>query len=301
MNEAIRVYSPVALNLTRIVAATDFSDDAANAGRRAAMLASQHGVPLELLHVVPRSSLDAVRDWIRSPADFADRLVEDAGQALEKAAASLGKQASARVAVGNVLDEILASAGDGSILAVGAHGLSPLRDAILGTAAERLVGSCACPILVVRTPAAESYRNVLVAADLLPGTEQALAAAARIAPGSRISAVHAYEVPFEGALQRAGVATDDVEQHRAAAFQGALQEIRALSQSVSGDPAHLLPVVERGHPAQLILEHERGLGADLLVVGKRQRSSAEALLLGSTTRHVLADAACDVLVVPLRA
>jgi nucleotide-binding universal stress UspA family protein len=287
------------MNLDRIVAATDFSDDARRAVRRAAMLASQHRAELELLHVVRRSSLDAVRERIRAPARVADRLVEDAGHALEQEAAELGPKASARVAVGDVVEEIGASCGEGRILAVGARGLSPLRDAILGTTAERLVGRCACPILVVRKDAGAAYRNVLIAADLLPGTEDVLAVAAAIAPGTKLTAVHAYDVPFEGGLQRAGVAPEEIEQHRAAAFQQAVQRIRALSEAASGDPAHVLPLAERGHPALRILEHERGLGADLLVVGKRRRSRAEALILGSTTRHVLADAACDVLVVAL--
>jgi len=288
----------MSLRCNRIVAATDFSDEAAQAARQAARLASHHKVELELLHVVSQLSLDAVR-WVHEPANLADRLVEDAGHLLQQFAASLGKQASARVVVGDVLSEIVSSCAGGQILAVGARGLNPLRDAILGTTAERLVGRCECPILVVRTPVQDFYRNVLVAVDLLPGSERALAAAAEIAPGAKLAAVHAYEVPFEGTLQRAGVPMQDIEQHRAAAFHEALQSIRTLSETATGDPSRFLPVVDRGYAARLILEHQHGLAADLVVIGKRRRSAAEALLLGSTTRHVLADAACDVLVVSL--
>jgi len=60
---------------TLIVAATDFSADAGNAVLRAAMLAPQLGGRLELLHVVDRSALDALRLWVRTPADVAERLV----------------------------------------------------------------------------------------------------------------------------------------------------------------------------------------------------------------------------------
>jgi len=289
----------MSLRCDRIVAATDFSDDAAEAGRQAARIALRHKVELELLHVVSRPSLDAVRRWVQEPANLADRLVEDARHLLEQFAASLGSEASARVAVGDVLDEILSSCAGDRILAVGARGLNPLRDAILGTTAERLVGRCECPILVVRTPVQDFYRNVLVAIDLLPGSERALAAALEMAPGAKMAAVHAYEVPFEGTLQRAGVAMHAIEQHRAAAFQEALQGIRTLSETVSGDPSLFLPVVDRGYAARVILEHQHGLTADLVVIGKRRRSAAEALILGSTTRHVLADATCDVMVVPI--
>jgi nucleotide-binding universal stress UspA family protein len=284
---------------SRIVAATDFSTDAGNAVGRAAMLARRHGLELELLHVVSRSSLDAVREWVRLPTDFADRLVEDARQALEQAAGSAGTPASARVAVGDVLDEIVSSCTRACLLAVGAHGLDRLRDAILGTTAERLVGRSEFPILVVRKPPRQEYRNVLVAVDLRPGAENVLAIAPAIAPDAKLAAVHAFDVPFEGTLQRVGVPTREIDQHRAAGFRKALDAIRGLSATVSGDAGAFLPIVERGHAARLILEHAHALGADLVAIGKRRRSPTEALLLGSVARHVLADAGCDVLVVPL--
>jgi nucleotide-binding universal stress UspA family protein len=280
-----------------IVAATDFSDDAGYAVRRAALLASQHSLALELLHVVDRAALDAVREWVRGPADLADRLVEDARSALARAATGLGTPASARVAVGDVRDEILANCERAALLVVGAHGLSPLRDAMLGTTAERLAGRCGAPILVVRKPAPQPYRKVVVAVDLLPGSENVVEAASRFAPGSRMAAVHAYEVPFEGALQRAGVSAADIDQHRAEAHRAAVGAIERMSAAAAGDAFALLPAVARGDAARLILDERVSLGADLVVIGKRRRSAVETLLLGSVTRHVIADADCDVLVV----
>jgi nucleotide-binding universal stress UspA family protein len=286
------------MKLSRIVAATDFSDDAANAVRRAALLARREGVELELIHVVSRTSLDAVRAWVRAPADCAERLVADARRVLEETAAATGSAATARLVVGDVPDDI-ASASARALLVLGARGANPLRDAILGTTAERLVGRHDGPILVVRTAPRHDYRKPLVALDLQPGSETGLEAAVSTAPGASLAAVHAFDVPFDGALQRAGVSAPDIEQHRAAAFHRSLDAIRRLSGAVAGEPAAVLPIVERGHAARLILEHQHALGADLIVMGKRKRSAAGSVLLGSTTRHVLSDASCDVLVVPL--
>lgn len=290
----------MAPSLARIVAATDFSEDAGRAARRAAIVASQHGSELELLHVVSRSSLDAVREWVREPMNVADCLVQDARHVLHESAGSLGAPAVARVAVGDVLDEILSSCGAGRLLVVGAQGLSPLRDALLGTTAERLIGRSECPVLVVRAAPAEPYGRVLVSVDLLPGSENALAFAAAFAPGAKLAALHAYDVPYEGALKRAGVPSVDIDQHRAKALSAALERIRVLSEQARLDPALVVPVVERADARRLILERQQSLSADLIVIGKRARSAAEALLLGSTARHVLPDAGCDVLVVPLK-
>lgn len=283
----------------RIVAATDFSGDAEKAVQRASLLASQLGVRLELLHVVSESSLDAVREWVRSPPDVADRIVADARHVLEECAASIaertGLQVSAHVAVGGVSREILADCARAGMLVVGAHGVNVLGEAILGSTAERVVGRYRGPLLVVRGPAQEDYRNVLAAVDLVAGSENVLATAARIAPAARLSAVHAYDVPFEGALHRAGVSQKEIDEHRAQAFQKALAAISALGEKAVSD-RHVLPVVERGDPARLIVERQRSLGADLVVVGKRRRPAGEALLLGSVTRRVLAASPSDVLV-----
>ena len=285
--------------LARIVAATDFSAGGGNAVRRAAMLASLHRVELELLHVVSGAALDSVRAWVRTPPDVAERLVEDARSLLGQAAAALGTPATARVAVGDVLEEIVGGCAPGSLLAVGARGLSPLRDALLGTTAERLAGRSRCPVLVVRRPAERPYASVLAALDLLPGSEKVLAAASGIAPGARMAAAHAFDVPFEGALQRAGVSAAEIDQHRAAAFARALGEISALGAKASGGPDRFLPMVERGDAARLIVDSARAVDADLLILGKRSRPAFGEWLLGSVTRHVLADVDCDVLLLGL--
>jgi nucleotide-binding universal stress UspA family protein len=289
----------MSFSLEPIVAATDFSEDAGHAVRRAARLSVRHGAKLELLHVVDRDALDAVRAWTRSPVDLAERLVDAARRLLGECAASLGAAISPRVAVGDVREEILSSCGGAGLLAVGAHGVNPLRDAIVGTTAERLVGRCRTPVLVVRQRPQADYQNVLVAVDLLSGSDRALGLAAHLAPEARLSALHAYEVPFEGMLQYAGVEQADLDRHRAEAFRRAFEEIRRLSAAASGDAERFLPIVERGDAARLTLERAQSLDADLIVVGKRTRSAVEALILGSVTRHVLAGAKADVLVVPV--
>ena len=79
------------------------------------------------------------------------------------------------------------------------------------------------------------------------------------------------------------------------AHQAAVEKIAALSRAVSGDANRFLAFAERGHPAMMILSRQQAMAADLVVIRKRARSLAEAVLLGSVTRHVLSDVASDVL------
>jgi nucleotide-binding universal stress UspA family protein len=275
-----------------IVAATDFSQDAGNALRRAVLLAKRQSEALEVVHVVSRSSLEALRHWV--PGGVAERLIEGARGLLDEAVASAAAPAKPILAVGDVVDEILTVGARASLLVVGAHGLNPLRDAILGTTAERLIGRCTPPILVVRAPPQAEYRSVLVALDLLPGAAGLVEAAVRMAPGAMIAGAHAYEVPFEGMLQRAGVGPAVIDRHRIEAATKARTAIEAMGTAAGA--VGIVPMVERAHAARHIVESQRSLGADLVVIGKRRRSAVESVLLGSVTRHVLADAEADVLV-----
>lgn len=276
----------------RLLCATDFSADAGAALKRATMLAAEHDASLEVLHVVAHESLDALRQWVPDPLGFGERLVAALRGELERCAAGAAQTA---VVVGDVTQTILQRAGSADLLVIGAHGTNPLKDLMLGTTAERLTGQCTTPTLVVRVPPERAYSKVLVGLDLLPGSEAAMAAALEFAGTATLIAAHAFDVPFEGMLARAGVAEPLIDEQRLRAHQAAFEKIATLSRAVSGDASRFLALAERGHPAKVLVDQQAKAGADLVVLRKRRRSRVEAVLLGSVTRHVLGDVASDVL------
>ena len=286
----------------RIVCGTDFSADAAHALRRAAALAAEHGANLEVLHVVSAPSLEALRQWVREPMDLPERLVEASRDELQQmtaqAARETGARIAPRVALGDVSDGLLAAASSADLVVLGAHGMNPLKDAMLGTTAERIAGRSTRPLLVVRTAPRQGYRNILVALDLLPGSDAALRSALEIAAAGTLTALHAFDVPFEGLLKRAGVSEASIDEHRARAYGESVERIAELSRALTGDADRFLPFSERGDAAATIVRRQRSMRADLVIMLKRARSLGESLLLGSVTRHVLGDVACDVLLVP---
>jgi nucleotide-binding universal stress UspA family protein len=283
----------------RFVAATDFSRDAGYACRRAALLATEHGAQLELLHVVGQASLDALRQAFRTKPSHLANLVEDLRTTLTRAGAALARKTGAsivtRVEIGTVRDAIALECRRADLLVIGARGTNPLRDAMLGTTAERLLGKCRLPVLVVKRPPEQDYRKALVAMDFSASAESALRAALRLAPEATFTAVHAFDVPFEGKLRFAGIDASTIDAYRFQAARKAIAAIRALGEK---NGIHLAHAVYRGHPPRLILDKERTLRCDLVVLGKAKRSIAKEVFLGSVSRHVLADCRSDVLVVP---
>lgn len=283
-----------------ILLATDFSEDAGHAAARAALLATELPASLRMLHVLSAPALSALRSLFSAGGDAEARLLQDARQTLDALASLLagtsGLAIDCEVRVGKVPDEILAAAARCDLLVLGARGSSPLRDRILGTTAERLIARLRGPALVSRQPARESYRNVLVATDFSPDATAALQGARAVAPSAEITVVHAFDMPFESRLWSAGVPEAEIQLYRAQARQSAMQEIERMARTAGLDPLAVARIVQAGHPSSVVLEHAERIGADLIVIGKHGQSVVEELMLGSVTRHVLADAKCDVLV-----
>lgn len=283
-----------------ILAATDFSAGAHHAVQRAALLAAEHGAPLELLHVMSGPSLKSLRELFQLASNAEEKLIEDAQKMLDALADEVGPIAKtpvgASVRVGSVMDEILAESRKKNLLVLGAKGLSPLKDMLLGTTAERLLHKCRHPVLVTKRPCKQPYRRVLVPVDFSPHSAAALRIALDIAPDAEITLIHAFEAFFEGKLWLAGVGDEEIHRYRVQARQQALANIDALIEESGADIARVYRIVEQGAPSPTILAREAELDADLIVIGKHGQSVAEELLLGSVTRHILADSRCDVLV-----
>jgi nucleotide-binding universal stress UspA family protein len=284
-----------------IVAATDFSDVARHATDRAAIVAREQQAPLELVHVISGSSLNALHKLLRASAEVEAKLVDDAQHTLKEWMTDVARMThaavAARVRIGPVLDEILSASEAADLLVLGAHGLNPLRDLILGTTAERLLRKCKRPVLVTKHPPDAAYGRVIVPVDFSPSSATALKMAMQIAPDAGITIVHAFRVPLEGRLRIAGASDEAIHTYCEEERQEAVNKIRDLIQGFTGDPHRISFAVERGDASRLILAKEEELSADVIVIGKHGQSILEELLLGGVTRHVLAGSKCDVLVV----
>jgi nucleotide-binding universal stress UspA family protein len=287
--------------IRRIVAATDFSENAGYALSRAALIAEEHGAELSLAHILNASTLHAMKTVFSEQPSVERDLLSASQHALvemaAEAAARRGISVTTTVRVGSVLEELLAEARSADLLALGAHGLNRVVDRILGTTAERIIGKCPTPILVTRRLVSSAYERLLVPVDLSTNCVPILQAARRMGPRASIHVLHVYDLPFEGKLWLAGVAKETIEKHRDDARVRSLKQIHALIDAHLSD-RRISVSVERGGAAFSILENASRLDADLVVIGKRSNSAIADFFLGSVTRHVLSDVDCDVLVMP---
>lgn len=287
----------------RLLATTDLSAPARHAAERAALIAQHIEASLDLLHVATLGALDRFRQLITEVPALTIEHIQDAARAdLEDLAGHLAQQRGIRPAThlcsGPLLAEItaFASANRADLLVLGARGNSFMRHLLLGTTAERLIRKTDRPMLVVKQVPHEPYRTVLVPVDFSAYSLPALQHARAIAPDAAIVLLHAFEVPFEGKLRLAGVEEDYIHRYRIAAKDEARQRLRALRDeaAIPAECARLLVV--HGNPSLSIIQQEQEQDCDLIVIGKHGESLIEDLLLGSVTKHILAESQGDVLV-----
>ncbi|NUN63155.1 MAG: universal stress protein, partial [Burkholderiaceae bacterium] len=115
-------------------------------------------------------------------------------------------------------------------------------------------------------------------------------------PGAELVLLHAFEVPFEGHLRYASVDEDTISHYRVVARQEATEKLQALCQAAALAPEDCHTIVQHGDAAVRIIEQEQEQDCDLIVMGKHGESALENLLLGSVTKHVLAESQSDILV-----
>ncbi len=286
-----------------ILAATDLSSPSRHASDRAFRLAAESGSALHLLHVLHLGALEQMSQLLGPDAQkYGRQIAEEARAELAKLAADSNRNrgicARIHLAEGPVLDSIAdhARAVEAGLLVVGARGEGFLRHMLLGSTASRILSKVSLPVLVVKQSPHEAYRRVLVAVDFSPVSARAVVQARLLAPRAEIVLLHAFEVPFEGKLAFAGVEEEVIHRYRISARQQGMQRLRDFAGSVGLARGNAMLVVQHGEASLQILRQEQEQDCDLIVMGKRG-SLLEDYLLGSVTRHVLAESQGDVLVV----
>ena len=287
MNGAIRAGEPLHLPPRRILAVADLTPAARSAIWRAALIARESGASLQVLHP------------LREPA-----AAPSARSALDQLGAGiherLGIALDVEVLPGDLLKEALRAARDADLLVCASRPGNTLRERLAGAPLERLVRLSRIPALVVKRPAAPPrgarrddhtlpgrYGRVLVSVDLGRDAAGVIAAAAHFSLDPAMEVFHAVSARRD----TPGDATAGTAVERArSGVQAAIAE--------AGGPRQTTVMVGYGRAAPSVLTRQRAIGAELLVVGKRQRGLLADFLLGNTTQQVLAASRSDVLVVP---
>ncbi|MBR0568702.1 universal stress protein [Azoarcus sp. L1K30] len=286
-----------------LLAASDLSAFARHAAARAAIVARGLGARLSIAHVVNGGGLNILRHLVDAgTGDVAARLLDEVRgevrELVDEIDQRYGGGVDMHLATGSVLSELSACADaiDADLLVFGARGSSVVREWLLGSTTERMLSKTSRAMLVVKQMPHERYQRVLIPVDFSPRAIDALRLARAVAPQADLILLHAFEVPFEGKLRYAGVEADALAALRVTAKREAVEKMNALVDAAGLGDAGVRRIVLHGDAAATILAQEQEQDCDLIVIGKRGLGLLGELLLGSVTKHVLAQSSADVLV-----
>jgi nucleotide-binding universal stress UspA family protein len=278
---------------TRILLASDGSEDAAVAVRAAVDISGKTGSELHVVHAwrAPASSSYTGRPLPTRHSLECERAAGDLLTAqVKRIEASGGTVAEAHLREGSAVDEILdlSEELDAGLIVAGRRGPSPLRSLMIGSVSDGLAHHATRPVLIVSGERAWPPTCIVVGEDLSREAEGAAKLAATLGRlfGADMRLVLAVpELP--------GVSPEAREHPDLPSMGEALRRSEQFLAYLSEDLAEELgrpprtEVVE-GDAATVIVEAaKRGDGPVLTAVGSRGLGRMKRLMLGSVSSAVL--------------
>lgn len=274
--------------------------------RRLPLLPLAERARLTLLHVVLNDVEAEAR--LRAEADAKKTLAEEALHLAKTLPASIRiEQVLLRGAAAAEIAKCSADT-DAEMIVMGRGGSHALREAFLGSTAERVMRKTKLPVLVVRNAPHVEYERPALALDEDGAAGVALVQLMRIIRGRRlnVTVIHAFDIPYQRLISPALVDDDGSDETYAGQFRPqAAQKIGSvLTAALSA--ANIAPIdapvftnqVRPGAPRFVIAKAVEQTNSDLLVMGTRGNSGLAYAFLGTVAGDVLRAVNCDVLVVP---
>ena len=147
---------------TKILLATDGSDESDLAATTAAELAKSTDSELDVIYVLEVEPWHLPpRELVQNPQRYEDlkeesRRIRD--RQVEKIEASGGSVSNSHLAIGHPADQIIAYAQDEGVglIVMGSRGLGGIRRALMGSVSDAVVRHAHCPVMIVRPEKADS-------------------------------------------------------------------------------------------------------------------------------------------------
>ena len=293
---------------TKILLATDGSEESAHAGRMAAALSEKTGSGLHVVYVEPLPHPYALSEATIYYPEMHDEVRQEAYQkAREKVAAEVEKiEATCKVAgshalIGHPDAEILHLAEEigAGLVVVGSRGLGPVRRLLVGSVSSSVVRHAHVPVLVVRDGGDTLPARILLAADGSAESRLAVRAAAELSEktGAEVHVAHVLPSPermygphFYSADAK-GSLLERVEREAREFLGRQAEEISSAGGKVGGTR-----LASGNAPAEIVKLAEE-LHADLTVLGSRGLGGVRRALMGSVSEAVVRHVHNPVLVV----
>ena len=293
--------------IRRILCAIDLSDASAHAAAQAIALAGWCHASITALHVcepvfapVPGLPPPDQRVNDKERLFLSDRVAEHfsaAGGVAVDLVVDVGQPAHCIL---ERADQLLAD-----VIVMATHGTKGFERLVLGSVTEKVLRKARCGVFTVpplaRAPSARPFARILCPIDFSDPSLAAFEAAVALARDSSaaLTLLHVVEWPWH---EPPPPLASDLPPAQAAALvefrryveTSATMRLEKLAEGLALRPRPSLSIVH-GKSYVEILRVAAQTGADLIAVGVHGRNVLDMALFGSTTNHLVREAACPVL------
>lgn len=281
--------------LHNIIAAIDTSAMADEVLKRAISLAKEEKAQVTVLHSIDIPLFDK---------PFGDVSGEEAVR--EKIAAkmdALNTEAAVEYFItltrGKPSDEIVYESEklQSDLIIIGAHGKESIKDTFFGSTAHHVAQKSHLPVLIIKTPVTDGYRNILTLTDLSEASKKSVLFAKELFKDAEINISYAYTQISDLSVDFYNLETER-ESYKEIVRARVEKDVEAFQKSVGMDNAE---VIEGFDPVgEMLLETAIEQKSDLVVLGTHGVKVSDTVLYGSTASYLMKKVPSDVLIyVPL--
>src|SRR5690242_15391437 len=144
----------------------------------------------------------------------------------------------------------------------------------------------------------QEFRNIFVAIDFSPGSDEALRQAHKRvkSSGSRLAVCHIVPNELRNNLFFPHISRIAALKIPLATKQIADAAVARVMEITGRQPAEFDLIIDDGNPQAMILDHAEKWLADLIIIGSHGQTSAAGAFLGGVTESIIRHAHCPVLV-----
>ncbi len=281
--------------LNNIIAAIDTSVMADEVLKRAIFLAKKENAQITVFHSIDIPLFDKPFGNVDDEEKIRNKLVEKMDALNSEAKVDY----FVTVTRGKPSDEIVYEANrlQSDLIIIGAHGRQSIKDTFFGSTAHNVTQKSHLPVLIVKTPAAHDYKNILALTDLSEASKRSIRFAQELFEHATINVSYAYQQMSDLSVDFYNLESER-ELYREQLRAQVEQDVEAFQKSISLDNTE---VIEGFDPvSEMLLETAKQQQCDLVLLGAHGIKISDTVLYGSTASFLMKAVPSDVLVyVPL--
>ena len=281
--------------LNNIIAAIDTSAMADEVLKRAISLAEKENAQITVLHNIDTPLFDTLFGDV-SGEEMLRKKLEEKMNALNTAAKV---DYFVTITRGKASDEIVYEADrlQSALIIIGAHGKKSIKDTFFGSTAHHVAQKSHLPVLIIKTPVVDDYKNILALTDLSDASQKSIQFAQSVFKDAKLNISYAYTQISDLSVDFYNLESER-DDFREKVRERTERDVETFQKSVGIDNTEM---IEGFEPiSEMLLETAEEHQPDLVILGTHGVKVSDSVVYGSTASYLMKKVPSDVLIyVPL--